>query len=64
MDVVQITKEDQEAAFGMISAVLWLGNITFSVREQDNHVAVDDNEGKFSCMSFLRRKVLLGLKFL
>lgn len=46
MNVVQISEEDQQQAFEMLSAVLWLGNITFSVVEQDNHVNVDENEGK------------------
>ncbi|KAH7423020.1 hypothetical protein KP509_12G036000 [Ceratopteris richardii] len=44
MDVVQISKEDQESAFAMLAAVLWLGNITFRVMDNDNHVYVDDNE--------------------
>lgn len=44
MNVVQISKEDQDSAFAMISAVLWLGNITFSVIDNENHVSVDDNE--------------------
>lgn len=47
MNVVQISKEDQDSAFAMISAVLWLGNITFSVIDNENHVSVDDNEGEF-----------------
>ncbi|KAG0563594.1 hypothetical protein KC19_8G043800 [Ceratodon purpureus] len=44
MNVVQISKEDQELTFEMLSAVLWLGNITFSVVEHDNHAVVDENE--------------------
>lgn len=46
MNVVQISKEDQEQSFEMLSAVLWLGNITFRVVEHDSHVVVDDNDGK------------------
>jgi myosin-5 len=45
MNVVQISNEDQEQAFEMLSAVLWLGNITFHIVDHDN-VIVDENEGK------------------
>ena len=45
MNVVQISKEDREQAFEMLAAVLWIGNITFCVVEQDNHVTVDNHEG-------------------
>lgn len=45
MNVVQISEEDQEQAFEMLAAVLWIGNITFCVVEQDNHVTVDNHEG-------------------
>ncbi|CAK9264759.1 unnamed protein product [Sphagnum jensenii] len=43
MNVVQISNEDQEQAFEMLSAVLWLGNITFHIVDHDN-VIVDENE--------------------
>ncbi|CAK9869416.1 unnamed protein product [Sphagnum jensenii] len=43
MNVVQISTEDQVEVFQMLSAVLWLGNITFHIMEHDN-VVVDDNE--------------------
>ncbi|KAG0602597.1 hypothetical protein M758_10G025900 [Ceratodon purpureus] len=44
MNVVQICEEDQEEAFELLSAILWLGNITFRVVENENHVVVEDNE--------------------
>ncbi|KAJ7297028.1 hypothetical protein O6H91_Y084700 [Diphasiastrum complanatum] len=44
MDVVQISKMDQDNAFSMLAAVLWLGNVTFSISDSENHVIVDDNE--------------------
>lgn len=44
MNVVQISKEDQEQSFEMLSAVLWLGNITFRAVEHDSHVLVDDDD--------------------
>lgn len=45
MDVVQISVEDQEQAFKMLAAVLWIGNITFHVVENDSYVVVDESEG-------------------
>ncbi|KAB5534688.1 hypothetical protein DKX38_017774 [Salix brachista] len=44
LDVVQICKEDQEQAFAMLAAVLWLGNISFQVIDNENHVEVFTNE--------------------
>ncbi|KAH8518531.1 hypothetical protein H0E87_000396 [Populus deltoides] len=38
LDIVQIHKEDQEQAFAMLAAVLWLGNISFQVIDNENHV--------------------------
>ena len=46
MDIVQICKDDQEQAFAMLAAVLWLGNISFQVIDNGNHVEVLANEGK------------------
>ena len=46
MDDVQITKNEQHIIFEMLSAVLWLGNITFSIIDDENHVCVNDNQGK------------------
>jgi myosin-5 len=46
LDTVQIHKEDQEQAFAMLAAVLWLGNISFQVIDNGNHVEVLANEGK------------------
>ncbi|KAG9452756.1 hypothetical protein H6P81_005660 [Aristolochia fimbriata] len=45
LDVVQISKEDQENVFALLAAVLWLGNISFSVIDNENHVEVVDDEG-------------------
>lgn len=47
MNVVQICEEDQEQAFELLSAILWLGNITFCVVEHDNHVVIEDDEGYY-----------------
>ncbi|XP_047322809.1 myosin-1-like [Impatiens glandulifera] len=45
LDVVHVSKEDQENVFAMISAVLWLGNISFSVIDNENHVEPVEDEG-------------------
>nr|CAD1836232.1 unnamed protein product [Ananas comosus var. bracteatus] len=45
MDVVHISKEDQENVFAMLAAVLWLGNISFTVIDNENHVEVVADEG-------------------
>lgn len=54
MDVMQISKEDQDSAFAMLAAVLWLGNITFSVIDNENHVSVDDNEAVLHAAKLLK----------
>lgn len=45
LDTLQFTKEDQEHAFGLLAAVLWIGNITFQTIDSENHVEVMANEG-------------------
>ncbi|KAL5721307.1 Myosin-1 [Ranunculus cassubicifolius] len=45
LDVVHISKEDQESVFAMLAAVLWLGNISFTVIDNDNHVEPVSDEG-------------------
>ncbi|URE22814.1 MYSc [Musa troglodytarum] len=45
LDVIKISKEDQKNVFSMLAAVLWLGNITFSVIDNENHVEVILGEG-------------------
>lgn len=45
LDTLQISKEDQMKLFSMLAAVLWLGNISFSVADTENHVEVVSNEG-------------------
>ena len=55
MNVVQISKEDQEQSFEMLSAILWLGNIAFGVVEYDNHAVVDENEGNYYLRNLSQR---------
>ncbi|KAJ4897787.1 Myosin-1 [Raphanus sativus] len=38
LDIVHVSKEDQESVFAMLSAVLWLGNVSFTVIDNENHV--------------------------
>ncbi|KAJ7942630.1 myosin 1 [Quillaja saponaria] len=45
LDVVHISKEDQESVFAMLAAVLWLGNISFTVIDNENHVEAVEDEG-------------------
>ncbi|KAK3127393.1 hypothetical protein QOZ80_7AG0572710 [Eleusine coracana subsp. coracana] len=45
LDTIKISKEDQMKLFSMLAAVLWLGNISFSVIDNENHVEVVSNEG-------------------
>ncbi|KAL9324771.1 hypothetical protein ACSQ67_005416 [Phaseolus vulgaris] len=47
LDVVHIGKEDQENVFAMLAAVLWLGNISFTVIDNENHVQAVEDEGLF-----------------
>ncbi|XVE49708.1 hypothetical protein DITRI_Ditri01bG0102700 [Diplodiscus trichospermus] len=43
LDVVHVSKEDQESVFAMLAAVLWLGNVSFTIIDNENHVeAVTD----------------------
>lgn len=44
LNMVGIRKEDQEHAFEMISAVLWLGNVSFHVVDNENHIMVVADE--------------------
>lgn len=46
LDVVHISKEDQQSVFAMLAAVLWLGNISFTVIDSENHVEAVTDEGK------------------
>lgn len=47
MDALQISHEDQERVFKLLAAILWLGNISFEVIDNENHVTVVIDEGMF-----------------
>lgn len=45
LDIVHVSKEDQESVFSMLAAVLWMGNISFTVNDNENHVEAVADEG-------------------
>nr|GLL31853.1 IQ motif, EF-hand binding site [Ipomoea trifida] len=53
LDVVHVSKEDQESVFSMLAAVLWLGNISFTVIDSENHVEPVDDEGLITVATLL-----------
>ncbi|XAR67526.1 Myosin ATPase [Bertholletia excelsa] len=52
-DVVRISKEDQENAFEMLAAVLWLGNISFEENDHENYAEVVADEALSSAAGLL-----------
>lgn len=56
LDVVHINKEDQQSVFAMLAAVLWLGNISFSVIDNENHVEAVADEGNTLLMIDWKKK--------
>ncbi|XP_073143264.1 myosin-2-like isoform X2 [Henckelia pumila] len=53
LNMVGISKEDQEHAFEMISAILWLGNISFHVVDNENHIEVVADEAVTNAASLI-----------
>ncbi|GFZ12563.1 myosin 2 [Actinidia rufa] len=53
LDTVRICKEDQKQAFEMLAAVLWLGNISFQVIDNEYHVDVVADEAVTSAASLM-----------
>jgi len=41
---VHVSKEDQESVFAMLAAVLWLGNVSFTIIDNENHVEPEPDE--------------------
>uniref|UniRef100_A0A6N2LIG1 Myosin motor domain-containing protein n=1 Tax=Salix viminalis TaxID=40686 RepID=A0A6N2LIG1_SALVM len=56
LDIVHVSKENQESVFAMLAAVLWLGNVSFSVVDNDHvePVAIDTRDALaksiYSCL--------------
>ncbi|KAG7594707.1 IQ motif EF-hand binding site [Arabidopsis thaliana x Arabidopsis arenosa] len=44
LDIVHVSKEDQESVFAMLAAVLWLGNVSFTIIDNENHVEPEQDE--------------------
>ncbi|XLU68324.1 hypothetical protein S245_027377, partial [Arachis hypogaea] len=44
LDVIRMSKQDQERVFKLLAAILWLGNITFHETDNENHIEVVDDE--------------------
>ncbi|KAJ4745293.1 Myosin-2 [Rhynchospora pubera] len=57
LDTMEMAKEDQMKVFSILSAVLWLGNIKFSVIDSENHVEVLSNEGLTNAAKLLGCKI-------
>ncbi|GMJ11470.1 ARABIDOPSIS THALIANA MYOSIN 1, myosin 2, ARABIDOPSIS THALIANA MYOSIN 4 [Hibiscus trionum] len=53
LDIVQISNEDKDQVFKMLSAVLWLGNISFQVIDNENHVEASNDEALISAARLL-----------
>lgn len=52
LDILRISKEDQERLFSITAAVLWLGNISFEAVDNGNQVEVLSDEGNPYLPSF------------
>ncbi|XP_027343633.1 myosin-2 isoform X2 [Abrus precatorius] len=52
LDVIRMSKEDQELVFKMLAAILWLGNISFQVTDNENHIEVVNDEA-VTCAALL-----------
>ncbi|KAL2541297.1 Myosin-1 [Abeliophyllum distichum] len=57
MDIVHVSKEDQESVFTMLAAVLWLGNVSFTVVDSENHVEPVVDEGLINVATLIGCKV-------
>ncbi|KAH0651438.1 hypothetical protein KY285_032160 [Solanum tuberosum] len=53
LNTVRISESDQEHAFQMIASVLWLGNITFQVIDDESHVEVVQSEAVTNAASLI-----------
>ncbi|KAL4342196.1 hypothetical protein GQ457_08G007060 [Hibiscus cannabinus] len=53
LDAFQFSKEDKNQVFEMLAAVLWLGNITFQVIDNKNHVEASNDEALISAARLL-----------
>ncbi|KAH9618563.1 hypothetical protein KSS87_006331 [Heliosperma pusillum] len=53
LDAVQVSEENQESVFAVLTAVLWLGNISFEITDNENHIEVVADEALTSAASLI-----------
>ncbi|KAG0457499.1 hypothetical protein HPP92_022656 [Vanilla planifolia] len=53
MKVVHINQQEQDYVYAMLAAVLWLGNISFTVIDNENHVDVVTDEAAHTVSKLL-----------
>ncbi|KAM7492624.1 hypothetical protein LguiA_035545 [Lonicera macranthoides] len=53
LNIIRICEQDQDHAFEMLAAVLWLGNISFQVVDSENHVEVVLDEAATTVASLI-----------
>ncbi|GAA0140427.1 actin binding motor protein [Lithospermum erythrorhizon] len=53
LNVLHISKDDQESIFAMLAAVLWLGEVSFDVIDNENHVEAVEDEGLVNVASLI-----------
>ncbi|KAL9236379.1 hypothetical protein vseg_011058 [Gypsophila vaccaria] len=53
LDAVHVSKKDQESMFAVLTAVLWLGNISFQIIDHESHVEVLADEALTAAASLM-----------
>lgn len=56
--MVHISKEDQNNVFAMLAAVLWLGNVSFVIIDNEDHVDVLQDEGRSVPQNFESKHIV------
>lgn len=56
-DILGISNEDQENVFELLAAILWLGNISFEVIDEEEHVKIVADEASRSSARLMGCKV-------
>ncbi|KAL1565429.1 Myosin-1 [Salvia divinorum] len=57
LDIVHVSKEDQDSVFAMLAAVLWLGDVSFTSIDSENHVEPVIDEGLTTVATLIGCKV-------
>ena len=52
-DILGIPQEDQENVFELLAAILWLGNISFEVIDEEEHAKIVADEGNIQVALFI-----------